>query len=179
MSTSPQPDRRFPIGPYQRPAAITAADRARWLAEVAEAPARLRAAVAGLTPAQLETPYREGGWTVRQVVHHLPDSHLNAYIRFKWALTEDSPAIKAYLEDRWAQTPEVASTPIEVSLALLEALHTRWTALMRAMSADDWARTFQHPEYGARRLEEILPLYAWHGQHHVAHITELRRRMGW
>lgn len=179
MSTAAQLDPRFPIGPFQKPAAISAADHERWIEELAAVPAAMRAAVAGLTPAQLDTPYREGGWTVRQVVHHVPDSHLNAYIRFKWALTEDAPAIKAYFEDRWAQTPEIAATPIEVSLTLLEALHARWTTLLRNMNASDWARTFQHPEYGARRLEDILPLYAWHGRHHVAHITELRRKMGW
>jgi hypothetical protein len=174
-----QPDPRFPIGPFQKPASVTPADRERWVADVAALPAAMRAAVAGLAPAQLDTPYREGGWMVRQVVHHVPDSHMNAYIRFKWALTEDTPAIKAYKEDRWAETPEMASTPIELSLALLEALHARWAALMRSMSAADWARSFTHPEYGARRLEEILPMYAWHGRHHVAHITELRQRMGW
>ena len=137
------------------------------------------AAKEGLTPQQLDTPYRDGGWTVRQVTHHVPESHMNAYIRFKLALTEDVPTIKPYAEDRWAQLADTQSTPIDVSLALLESLHTRWVRLLRSMTPDDWKKTFRHPELGLVPLEKNLAIYAWHGKHHVAHVTELRKRMGW
>jgi len=135
--------------------------------------------VQGLSPQQIETPYREGGWSVRQVVHHVPESHMNAYIRFKLALTEDEPTIKPYMEDRWAATPDTQSTPLEISLALLEPLHSRWVRLLRSLKPGEWKRTFRHPELGVVSLEKNLALYSWHGRHHVAHITELRKRMGW
>jgi uncharacterized damage-inducible protein DinB len=149
------------------------------IAQVAEAPAALRGAVAGLDDGQLDTPYRDGGWTVRQVAHHVPDSHMNAYVRFKLALTEDVPAVKTYEEKLWAETPEVRSTPIAASLDLLDALHVRWVRLLREMSPADYARPFRHPEWGRPRLDQVLAQYAWHGRHHTAHVTELRRRNGW
>lgn len=146
---------------------------------IAAAPLRMREAVAGLDAAQLDTPYREGGWTVRQVVHHVPDSHMNAYVRVKLALTEDEPTIKPYEEAAWAQLPDSRITPVEVSLALLEALHTRWVDLLRAMDGADFKRSFRHPEHGAVTLDWLVGMYAWHSRHHVAHITSLRERMGW
>src|SRR6202022_961976 len=162
---------RYPIGKFSMPAEITPALRQSAIDEIAATPAKIRAAVKGLTEAQLETPYREGGWTVRQVVHHVPDTHLNAYIRCKLALTEEVPTIKPYAEDRWALLPDVQATPIEVSMMLLECLHTRWIRLLRSLGPDDWKRTFRHPELGVMALEKTLALYAWHGRHHVAHIT--------
>ena len=157
----------------------SAEDRAHLVAEIAAAPAALRGAVAGLSDAQLETAYRPGGWTVRQVVHHVPDSHLNAYVRFKLAVTEDTPTIKPYDETAWADLPDVRSVPIQTSLDLLARLHERWVAFLCALSESDWRRTFQHPELGVVPLEKNLALYAWHGRHHVAHVTSLRERMGW
>ena len=172
-------DLRFPIGRFDIKAEITADDRARLIDQIAEAPARLREAVKGLTPEQIDTPYRDGGWTVRQVVHHVPDSHLNSYIRFKLALTEDEPTIKPYHEDQWAELYDAQSAPPDVSLALLESLHARWVMLLRTLTDKDFARTFVHPELGTVSLDKNLGLYAWHGRHHVAHITSLRERMGW
>lgn len=171
-------DARYPIGLFHLDHTPTEADRAGWIEVLEAAPTRLRAAVSGLDDTQLDTPYREGGWTVRQVVHHLPDSHLNSYVRFKWALTEDAPVIKPYFEDRWAELPDM-SAPLEVSLALFSALHERWTILLRAMTEADFARTFVHPENGVQALSESLALYAWHSEHHLAHITGLRERRGW
>jgi hypothetical protein len=139
----------------------------------------LRAALNGLSEPQLDAPYRAGGWTVRQVVHHVPDSHLNAYVRFKLALTEYEPTIKPYAEDRWAELADTKSTPIEVSLVLLESLHDRWVRLLRSLSGEDWRRQFRHPELGVVPLEKNVALYAWHGKHHVAHVTQLRKRMNW
>jgi uncharacterized damage-inducible protein DinB len=147
--------------------------------EIELMPAALRAAVQGLSPQQLETPYREGGWTVRQVIHHVPESHMNAYIRFKLALTEDQPTIKPYAEDLWAKLPDVESTPLEVSLALLASLHGRFVYMLRSMQPEDWKRSFNHPQLGPMALEKNLALYSWHGRHHLAHVTELRKRMGW
>ncbi len=161
---------------YERPAV---SHRKTCLDEIAGTPANLRSAVKGLSDAQLDTPYRAGGWTVRQVVHHVPDSHLNSYVRFKLALTEDEPTIKPYAEDRWAELADTKSTPIEVSLTLLESLHDRWVRLLRSLSTEDWKRTFRHPDLGAMNLEKTLALYAWHGRHHVSHVTELRKREGW
>lgn len=173
-------DPRYPVGRYTVPdEPPTPADRARWIDEVAALPAAFRAAVAGLTDAQLDTPYRDGGWTVRQVAHHLPDSHVNAYVRFKLALTEDAPTIKPYEESRWAELAD-SRLPIAPSLALLEALHTRWVAVLRAMSDADFARTYVHPEHGRTfTLGGVLGMYAWHGRHHTAHVTSLRSRRGW
>src|ERR1700704_1344556 len=180
MTTSNSTDLRFPIGKFKRPQVpLDAATRTSLIGEIEQMPAAMRALVGGLSDAQLDTPYRPGGWTVRQVVHHVPDSHLNAYIRFKLALTEEEPTIKPYAEDRWALLPDVQTTPIEVSMMLLECLHTRWMRLLRSLKPDDWKRTFRHPELGVMALEKTLALYAWHGRHHVAHITSLRERNGW
>ena len=173
-------DPRYPLGRFTIEGEITPTRRDAWIAEIAEAPAELRKAVHRLTDAQFDTPYRVGGWTVRQVVHHLPDSHLNAYLRFKLALTEENPTIRPYQEALWAELPDTAGTSIGVSLVMLEALHRRWVILLRAMKEPEWARTFFHPEQQkALRLDRILAMYAWHGRHHVAHITSLRDRMGW
>src|SRR6266571_2159253 len=172
-------DNRYPIGKFHFEGPPSEAQRASLINDIEQAPAALRAAVKGLTPDQLETHYREGGWTVRQVVHHLPDSHMNAYVRYKLALTEDVPTIKPYAEDRWAQLADTQSTPIEVSLALLESLHTRWVRLLRSLEPTDWKKNFRHPELGLVSLEKNLGIYAWHGKHHVAHVTELKKTMGW
>jgi hypothetical protein len=153
----------------------------RWaIDEIAALPKRMREAVSGLTDTQLETPYRPGGWTVRQVVHHVPDSHLNAYIRLKLALTEDAPTIKPYDEKTWAMLAD-SRLPIEISLTLLDSIHARWVALCRDLKASDWARTFKHPEYpeGPRTIDWLVQGYAWHSNHHLAHITSLRKREGW
>ena len=173
------PDLRYPVGKFKLPEAVSVEDRQKFIDEIAATPAHLRAAVAGLTDQQLETPYRPEGWTVRQVVHHVPDSHLNSYCRFRLALTEDEPAIKAYAEDRWAQLSDARSGPVEVSLQLLECLHTRWVALLRSLTEAEWKRTFRHSDLGLVRLDQNAALYAWHGRHHVAHITTLRERMAW
>ena len=173
-------DLRYPIGPFRYTGEGSPARREQWIGEIAAAPDQLRAAVAGLSPAQLDTPYRPEGWTVRQVVHHVPDSHLNAYTRIKLALTEEEPTIKPYEEARWAELPDARTGPIEPSLALLQFLHQRWLLLLRNLRPADFARRFRHPEHGRMfGLDEVLAMYAWHGQHHVAHITSLRRRMGW
>ena len=172
-------DLRYPVGRFSRPADVTPAQRQQWIAAIAAAPAALRAAVAGLTDAQLDTPYRPDGWTARQVAHHVPDSHLNSYVRFRWALTEDEPVIKAYDEKAWAELIDARTAPVALSLALLDALHERWVLLLQAMTEADYARVFQHPERGPMRLDHNLALYAWHGRHHVAHITSLRARNGW
>jgi uncharacterized damage-inducible protein DinB len=147
--------------------------------QIAALPAELRSAVTTLDDTQLGTPYREGGWTVRQVVHHVPDSHVNAYTRFKLALTEDVPTIKTYEEAQWAELPEARSAPIGVSLALLDALHQRWVLLLRVLAPAQFARAFRHPDLGVMTLDQQIALYAWHGRHHLAHITSLRTRMGW
>jgi uncharacterized damage-inducible protein DinB len=173
-------DPRFPIGKFKYSGPLSEEERAGMIREIESTPGKLRAAVAGLSDEQLDSPYREGGWTVRQVVHHLPDSHMNAYVRFKLALTEDGPMIKPYIEDRWAELSDNQSTPLNVSLDLLGPLHARWVYLLRSMKEDDWKRGFRHPEYDKLvPLEKNLAIYAWHGKHHVAHITELRKRMGW
>lgn len=172
-------DLRYPIGKAEMDPELAPERRRELIAQIEATPDRLREAVAGLNAEQLDTPYRPGGWTVRQVVHHVPDSHLNAYIRCKWALTEDAPAIKTYEEARWAELPDSRSAPIEVSLGLLDFLHRRWVALLRALPAADFARAVQHPEWGLVNLDQLLGLYAWHGRHHVAHVTTLRERMGW
>src|SRR5579863_5557359 len=172
-------DLRYPIGKFHYEGPPTADQRQKFITEIAQAPANLRAAVNGLTNPQLDTPYRPQGWTVRQVAHHVPDSHLNAYVRYKLALTEDEPTIKPYAEDRWAQLADTRTTPIEVSLAMTDSLHTRWVQLLRSLKPEDWKRTFRHPELGLVSLEKNLALYSWHGNHHIAHVTELRKRMGW
>jgi hypothetical protein len=173
-------DLRYPIGQFRYEGEPDQHRREQWIEEIAATPANLRAAVAGLAPHQLDTPYRDKGWTVRQVVHHLPDSHLNAYTRIKLALTEDVPVIRPYEEARWAELPDGRAGPIELSLNLLESLHHRWVLLLRQLTPADFRRRFMHPQHGRPfELQETLALYAWHGRHHVAHITSLRRRMAW
>jgi hypothetical protein len=172
-------DLRYPIGKFKFDGPPTPEQRQEQLNQIEQTPAYMRAAVKGLSDQQLDTPYRPEGWTVRQVMHHVPDSHLNAYIRFKLALTEDDPTIKPYAEDCWAQLADTWATPVEVSLAMLDSLHDRWVRLLRSLQPEDWKRTFRHPELGSVSLEKNLALYAWHGRHHVAHITSLRERNGW
>jgi DinB superfamily len=172
-------DPRYPIGKFHYEGPPTTEQQQKYLAEIEQAPANLRAAVKGLSNQQLNTPYRPEGWTLRQVTHHVPDSHLNAYIRFKLALTEDEPTIKPYAEDRWAQLADTQATPVEVSLAMLDSLHDRWVRLLRSLKPEDWKRTFRHPELGLVSLEKNLAIYAWHGRHHIAHITGLRERNHW
>ena len=172
-------DLRYPIGKFQTPASVTNEERTAFIDQIAALPEDLNAAVAGLDDAQLDTPYREGGWTVRQVVHHVPDSHVNAYTRFKLALTENVPTIKTYEEAEWAELPEARSAPIGVSLALLDALHQRWVLLLRVLAPAQFARSFRHPELGLMTIDQQIAMYAWHGRHHLAHITSLSTRMGW
>ncbi|HEX9895427.1 MAG TPA: putative metal-dependent hydrolase [Gemmatimonadales bacterium] len=171
-------DLRYPIGPFRRPQALDPAARAGAIAVIARTPADFRQALSNLDDRQLDTPYRPGGWTVRQVAHHVPDSHMNAYMRFKLALTEAVPTIKPYEESRWAELPD-SSLPIDTSLRLLEALHQRWVVLLQALTEEQWDLEFIHPESGRQRLYQLLALYAWHGPHHTAHVTRLRERMGW
>ena len=172
-------DLRYPVGKFSYDGHLTEDQRRAFLDDIAQTPKNLRAGVQGLSEVQLDTPYRPGGWTVRQVVHHMPDSHLNSYVRFKLALTEDEPTIKPYAEDRWAELADTKATPVEVSLTLLDSLHDRWVRLLRSLTPEEWKRTFRHPDLGAMTLEKTLALYAWHGRHHVAHITNLRERNGW
>jgi uncharacterized damage-inducible protein DinB len=167
-------DPRYPIGQFTFPDSTTAEERQAWIREIARTPQQLRAAVAGLSKEQLDTPYRPGGWTVRQVVHHVPDSHMNAFVRFKLALTEDQPTIKPYDEARWAVLAD-AALPVDPSLDLLEALHLRWVRILESMSERDHQRAFVHPESGMWRLDQYLAQYAWHGRHHVAHVASLRQ----
>jgi hypothetical protein len=175
-----QLDPRYPVGRFDPKPTITSTERQSLIDDIAAAPAKMRAAVAGLSEAQLDTPYREGGWTVRQVVHHVPDSHLNAYTRLKLALTEETPTIRPYDEAAWAKLADVHDTPIETSLTLLDVLHQRWMTLWRSMSDADFARTLVHPEHkGTFDLDWLLQMYGWHSRHHVAHITTLRERSGW
>jgi uncharacterized damage-inducible protein DinB len=172
-------DLRYPVGKFHYEGSLSPEQQQAFLDEIAKTPANLRAAIRGLSEAQLDTPYRPDGWTVRQVVHHVPDSHLNSYVRFKLALTEDEPTIKPYAEDRWAELADSKATPIEVSLTLLDSLHDRWVRLLQSLTPEQWKRTFRHPDLGPMTLEKTLALYAWHGRHHVAHVTELRKRMSW
>jgi uncharacterized damage-inducible protein DinB len=181
MTTSPQtgPDLRYPIGRLSRKSSLSHEDRASAIDAIAETPARLSDAVGDLTEAQLDTPYRPGGWTVRQLVHHVADSHINAYTRFRFALTEDNPTIKPYEESVWAELPDARLLPPAVSLQLLVALHERWVTLLRSVPAESYTRTLQHPENGSMTMDDLLTMYAWHGRHHTAHVTALRERMGW
>jgi hypothetical protein len=172
-------DLQYPIGRYQPPTTISAAQRTVWIEQMAQLPANLGKAAAGLNDAQLDTPYRPGGWTVRQVVHHFSDSHLNSYTRFRLALTEDSPLIKPYEEGLWAKLADARTAPVAPSLTLLDGLHARFVFLLRSLSDADFARTFRHPELGTKRLDWTLGLYAWHSLHHTAHINNLRSREGW
>lgn len=171
---------RYPVGRFVPPEEVGPNELRSLIFQLVAAPADLRAAVAGLHEAQLETPYREGGWTVRQVVHHLPDSHLNGYLRHKWTLTEEQPRIKPYAEARWAELPD-SRGPIEPALRLFDAVHECWTLLLTALPLGAWSRSYEHPERPERpiRLDQSLANYAWHGRHHIAHIRNLRTRMGW
>ncbi|HMD98927.1 MAG TPA: bacillithiol transferase BstA [Terriglobia bacterium] len=176
---APAADLRYPVGKFKWAGSGTEAERSEYISNIEQTPVRLRAAVGGLSDQQLDTPYRPDGWTVRQVVHHLPDSHMNAYVRYRLALTEDEPTIKPYDEAQWAELIDAKTAPVEPSLTLLESLHSRWVTLLKSLTPTDWARTFRHPELGVVSLEKNLAIYSWHGRHHVAHITSLRRRMGW
>jgi uncharacterized damage-inducible protein DinB len=173
------PDPRYPIGKFELPASVTPELRRQAIQTIADTPAHLRAAVRGLTDVQLETPYREGGWTLRQTVHHVADSHINSYIRWRLALTEEQPPIKTYKEAQWAELHDAKSAPIEISLNLLDALHDRWTQLLRSLPGAAYAKTLLHPERGVVTLDWLLFIYAWHGPHHIAHITNLRRQKNW
>jgi hypothetical protein len=172
-------DLRYPVGRFQRPELVTEAERNEAIDRISALPAQMRFAVEGWNAKQLDTPYRPDGWTVRQLLHHVPESHMNSYIRFKLALTENEPAIKPYDEAAWANLPDATTAPVDLSLDLLDTLHQRWVLLLRSMSAEQWSRTFRHPEIGLVRLDVNAMLYAWHGKHHLAHITGLRDRMRW
>ncbi len=175
MSTDP----RYPIGKFAAQKSYTSSDLSGFLERIESLPARLEIAVTGLSDVQLDSPYREGGWTIRQVVHHVADSHMNAYVRVKWCMTEEKPVIKAYNEKTWATTPETSSDPY-ISLTFLKALHAKWVILLRSLSATDRSRQFVHPE--TRRsfnLDQLIAMYAWHGDHHLAHITEVKKRLQW
>jgi uncharacterized damage-inducible protein DinB len=171
-------DPRYPIGKFERPEIITPEDRLNAIATLAELPEDLRNAVEGLSSGQLNTPYREGGWTVRQLVHHIADSHMNAFIRVRLALTEDWPTIKPYDEAAWAKLHDSVA-PIEWSLELIESLHARWVMLLQSFTEEQWKRGFRHPESGDTTLDVATLNYAWHSRHHVAHITHLRTKEGW
>jgi hypothetical protein len=172
-------DVRYPIGKFQPKPQIDDSERNESIQHIADTPSKLVAAVNGLTEPQLDTPYRDGGWTVRQVVHHLPDSHLNSYVRLRLALTENEPTIKPYEENLWAELYDARNAPVAPSLQLLESLHERWVMLLRSLKPSDFSRTFRHPENGVRNIDWLVQLYSWHGRHHVAHITSLRQRMSW
>jgi uncharacterized damage-inducible protein DinB len=173
-------DPRYPIGKFERRDTLTPDERRQCIDTIAAVPQKMREAIRGLDDRKLDTPYRDGGWTVRQVVHHVPDSHMNAFIRLKLALTEDSPTIKPYEESQWAKLADATETPIETSLTLLETLHKRWDIVLRSLHDGDFRRTFRHPDHqGTLTLDWLLAMYSWHGRHHVAHVTSLRERMGW
>lgn len=172
-------EQRYPIGSFEPPASISSDDRARHVKQVEALPAEVRTAVAGLSDDRLDTPYRPDGWTVRQVVHHLADSHMNGYVRFRWTLTEEEPPIKTYDQDGWAELDDARRMSVVPSLALLDALHARWVRLCRSLSDAMWKRAYHHPKSGRMTLDEALGHYAWHGRHHAAHITTLRERKGW
>jgi len=169
-------DPRFPTGTHSYDPDITDDKRRQWIDSIRTTPAKLRAAAGRLSERQLDTPYRDGGWTARQVIHHVPESHANAWIRFKLALTEDNPTIKPYREDAWVRLADVPRTPVETSLALLEALHQRWVALLETMTADDFRRPLVHPEKGQIALDTLLQLYAWHGPHHIGHVELVAKK---
>ncbi len=171
---------KYPIGRYEAPETFTEAYKDECIARIEALPAKLKSAIEGMTAEQLDTRYREGGWTVRQLLNHIPDSHMNAYIRFKWSLTEETPTIKAYDEKLWVKTNEVASFNIDTTMKLLDAHHARWAELLKSMSMEDYDKAFKHPETGKRNpLNKWVGVYAWHGEHHLAHITELKKRKGW
>jgi uncharacterized damage-inducible protein DinB len=172
-------DLSYPIGKFQRPQEVTPEMRTQFISAIAAAPELLREAVRGLSEDQLDMPYRPEGWTVRQVIHHVADSHMHSNIRMRFALTAAEPTIMPYPENVWAELPDARTAPVETSLQLLESLHHRWVTLLKSLTAEDFARTFRHPKLGLVRLDTNLALYAWHGRHHTAHITRLRDRMGW
>lgn len=172
-------DLRYPVGKFESRSKLNREERGSMIEQISAAPARMREAVRGLTESQLNTPYREGGWTVRQVVHHVPDSHLNGYTRLKLALTEQEPTIKPYDQSAWADLADSRDTPVETSLMLLESVHDRWVRLLRSLEGPAFERTFRHPEHGTVTVDWLIAMYAWHGRHHVAHITSLRTQKGW
>ena len=172
-------DHKYPIGKFEFVAGATSGQHKNWIDAIAALPANLRQAVTGMNDAKLDTPYREGGWTVRQLVHHVADSHINSYVRFRLALTEESPAITLYDEKEWAELPDAKSLPVGASLGILDGLHARWVVLLRSLEPDAFSRTFLHPAMGPVTVDKSLQLYAWHGRHHVAHITSLVERSGW
>ncbi len=172
-------DLRYPIGKFEFAGTTSNKERQSLIDQIAATPEKMRAAVTGLDDEQLNKPYRPEGWTVRQVVHHVPESHMNSYIRFKLAMTEEQPTIKTYFEDRWAQLDDAQQAPVDLSLNLLDTLHERWVWFLRSLKEEDFQRCFRHPELGAVSVDKNIALYAWHGRHHVAHITSLRERMGW
>jgi hypothetical protein len=173
------PDFRYPIGQCTLKPRIDAAERNELITNIDQMPVLIRAAVARLTDTQLDTPYRDGGWTVRQVVHHVADSHMNAYTRMRLAATEDSPAIKTYDEKAWAELADSRNAPVDLSLTLIDALHRRWTMWLRSIPSETFARPAQHPDHGLISLDTLIQIYGWHSRHHVAHITELRKRKEW
>ena len=171
---------KYPIGKFQAPATITDLQIKKWINQLEEFPMRLRAAAMGLADEQMDTRYRSEGWTLRQVIHHLADSHINSYVRFKWAMTEDNPTIKAYFEERWAETPEARTAPVEVSLDLLESVHRRWVMFLRSLNPEDFDRAFIHPETNKKMiLKNVTGMYVWHGEHHLAHILATKKRNNW
>lgn len=172
-------DLRYPIGKFEFDGEVDAPRRTDWIRQLEELPDHLEVAIRGLNDAQLDTRYRPEGWTVRQVVHHIPDSHMNAYIRVKWALTEDQPTLKAYDEVRWAELDEAKTGSLQMSLGLTRAVHVRWVACFRTLSDEQFGKRILHPESGMMRVDQLLGMYGWHGRHHVAHITSLRERMNW
>ena len=172
-------DPRYPIGKFSFPETLTFAQCEQFIADIAAAPAALRASVAGLDDTQLDTPYRDGGWTLRQVVHHVADSHMNSYVRFKLAATEIDPLISTYQEQHWAELADGKSLPVVVSLDLIDRLHERWVVFLKSLSEAELGRTFRHPRLGSVTLAKNLSLYSWHGLHHIAHITTLRQQKGW
>jgi uncharacterized damage-inducible protein DinB len=174
-----EPDLRYPVGKFESVMRLTPEQRREYIEVIADAPARLASAVANLSPAQIDTPYRPGGWSVRQLVHHIADSHMNALARFKLTLTEDEPTVKTYEESLWAELADTKTPPIEPSLVLIDNLHKRWVILLRSLGATDWPRKFRHPHWGAATVDFLLAQYSWHCRHHVAHITSLRERNGW
>jgi uncharacterized damage-inducible protein DinB len=174
-----QKDPRYPIGNFDQNITVKKEMRREFISTIESLPSQLRKEVENLSEQQLDTPYRDGGWTIRQVVHHLPDSHISSYVRFKLALTEDNPKIKTYEEHLWAELQDSFKTPIDISLSLLESLHKRWAILLNSLTDEQFEKTFQHPEWGDITLSKTLALYAWHSKHHLAHITELKKKMGW
>ena len=170
---------RYPTGKFIPRDGLTSADREAFIAQIAELPGELRRAADGLNDDQLDTPYREGGWTPRQIIHHLADSHINSIVRFKLALTEDEPTVRPYDQERWAETGDVIGVPVAPSLALIEGLHERWVRLLRSLDDDGWSTKLNHPEIGIIDVDFLLQMYAWHGHHHTTQIVELRSRQGW